>query len=344
MGAGISFFEVRHQLVEHLTEIYLALMTNDHFVARTYLHRFGDPTQKGMLNAYRKIDGEQFPCWPADVCIEWNGDLNPTWLREPALLGDHRKIFEGRWKIAVERLHSKTPSHEDRLVIAGYVANLMTCTPAWRRIGVQVNNDHTTGYLIFCKQMQEKHGGNPELPTDAIARMEAGEIGIEHDPNFVKAVYTRQLMEHAWGIYHYDWEITENNTPHPFITSDNPVAIVPSPDIRVSPIRVVALAPSLALSFRAAEMRLPPFDLALPPRGKLTWRATDAVGARSINKTIAKCAEELVLCSYRSDGLASLVANCAKFRVEAEYVELPAPEPDAIYQGTIIRVRETYQR
>jgi hypothetical protein len=34
------------------------------------------------------------------------------------------------------------------------------------------------------------------------------------------------------------------------------------------------------------------------------------------------------------------VLNNARFRVEPEYVELPAAEPDAIYQGIIIRVRE----
>jgi hypothetical protein len=33
------------------------------------------------------------------------------------------------------------------------------------------------------------------------------------------------------------------------------------------------------------------------------------------------------------------VVNNAHFRVEPEYVKLPATEPDAIYQGIIIRVR-----
>lgn len=65
----------------------LARMANDHFIAQTYLKHFGDPAKGGMLNAYRKSDAKQFPCWPADVCHEWDGDLNPEWLKEPALLG-----------------------------------------------------------------------------------------------------------------------------------------------------------------------------------------------------------------------------------------------------------------
>jgi hypothetical protein len=47
-----------------------------------------------------------------------------------------------------------------------------------------------------------------------------------------------------------------------------------------------------------------------------------------------------VLSSYQSAGFATVVLNNARFRVEPEYVELPAAEPDAIYQGIIIRVRE----
>jgi hypothetical protein len=270
-------------------------MANHHFVARTYLKRFGDPAQNGMLHAYRKTDGQQLCCWPADVCREWDGDLVPTWLQEPALLGHYRKIFEPLWKVAVESPLSKSPSRQDRFAIAGYVANLMTCTPTWRRVGVQIHNDHATGYLIFSKRMQEKHGGNPNLPSDAIASLQRGDIAIDHDPDYVKAQNTRQLMRHAWVIYHQDWEIVENNTAHPFITSDNPVSIWPSLDFRVPPVRLVAITPHLALSFRATALESPPFDPAQAPRGRLTWRSTDDAGANSINKMIAKCAEELVL-------------------------------------------------
>ena len=44
----------------------------------------------------------------------------------------------------------------------------------------------------------------------------------------------------------------------------------------------------------------------------------------------ARCAEDLVFSSYQSAGLPSLVVNNAHFRVEPEYDELPATEPDAI--------------
>jgi hypothetical protein len=148
-------------------------------------------------------------------------------------------------------------------------------------------------------------------------------------------------MQHASFIYHQDWEIIENNTCVPYVTSDNPVGLIPCDDIRRPPIRLVALTPRLGFAFRATNTQPPPFDPAgTGPRGKIQWRASDENGVRMFNDVIAKCAEDLVLSSAKSDEVAAMVARCARFRVEAEYVELPADEPDAVYQGTIIRVRE----
>jgi len=315
-------------------------MAQDHFIAQTYLKHFGDPDRGGMLHAYRKSDGAKFHCWPQTICREWDGDLNPTWLKEPALLGQFRKIFEPLWNVAAETLLSKTPSAQDRFAIAGYAANLMTCTPTWRRIGVEAYNDHATGFLLFSKQMQEKHGGNPELPVDAIEALERKQIKLHHDPNFIKAEYTRQLMQHAWLIYHQDWEIIENTTGFPFVTSDNPVGLLTSADFRRSPRRFLPITPKLCLSFRVSNAKPPPFDPSLGPVGSISWAVADVSAAKAINRITAKCAEDVVLSSAKSAAMATLVANCAKFRVEAEYVEFPAPEPDAIYQGTIICVRE----
>ena len=180
-------------------------MAEDHFVARTYLKRFGDVESDGRLYAYRKSNGAQFPCWPKDVCREWDGDINAAWLkRTPDLLGQIRKIFEPRWNAAVETLVQGACPPEHRLAIAGYVANLMTCTPAWRRVGVRLFVDDATAYLSFAKRMHEKHGGNPSLPVDGIAMLERGEINLDYDPDDIKAVVTRQLIESAWPIYHQD--------------------------------------------------------------------------------------------------------------------------------------------
>src|SRR4051812_16924823 len=79
-------------------------MSRDHFVAQTYLRHFGDPNAGGTLHAYRKTDGREFPCWPKDVCTEWDGDLNDAFPENPGVLGDFRKIFEPYWNPAVQTI------------------------------------------------------------------------------------------------------------------------------------------------------------------------------------------------------------------------------------------------
>ena len=127
----------------------------------------------------------------------------------------------------------------------------------------------------------------------------------------------------------------------PFITSDNPVAVRQSGDLRVPMTRYLPITPGLCLSvaFDRAR-RLPPIDASMAPLGRVNWRQATAQGAKSINRLVAQCAEELVISTAHSVGIESLVRNCARFRVDAEFVTLPTTEPDAVYDGTIIRVRE----
>jgi hypothetical protein len=292
-----------------------------------------------MLHAYRKSDGKYFLCRTKDVCHEWDGDLNPLLVKND-LLGDFRKIFEPQWNASIETLLSKTLSPTDMFAVAGYFANLMVCTPTWRRIGVTMYNDHAKSFLIFSKEMQEKHGGNPDLPVDAIEMLERGEIVLEHDPNYIKAKATQGLLNFAWMTYHQDWTIIKNTTPHPFITSDNPVAIHQSTNFAEPMSRYLPITPALCLSVRYDRTNLPPLNPAMPPKGAVKWANVTSQGAKFINKLVAQCAEDLVFSSAQSAGIESLVKNCANFRVEADFVRLPTNKPDAVYDGTIILVRD----
>jgi hypothetical protein len=164
-------------------------MPRDHFVAQTYLKQFADPS--GVLHAYRKPDGFAFRAWPRDVCAEWDDDLNPEFLpHDPELLGKFRKIFEPHWNRAVSAFQQGNASDEDKFILAGYMANLMSCTPTAKRLAVTAYNDQVKAYLSFAKKMKEKHGGQPELPVEAIEMMERGKISFETKPDFVKAKAT----------------------------------------------------------------------------------------------------------------------------------------------------------
>jgi hypothetical protein len=81
-------------------------MALDHYLARTYLKHWCDQDAGRPIRAYRKSDGVEFPCWPANVCTEPNGDLN-RYLAEPNTLGVFRQIWEPRWNEAVDAFRAE---------------------------------------------------------------------------------------------------------------------------------------------------------------------------------------------------------------------------------------------
>jgi hypothetical protein len=189
-------------------------MSLDHYVARTYLKHWCDETKNEPIQAYRKSDLKQFPCWPADVCAERDGDRNPDYFLDPAVLGQFRSIFEPHWGAAVGALQNGRMRAEDKFVIAGYWANLTVTTPAWRLIGTDLYERDLRSVLpIFMK-------GHPALEKRV-------KFTVEIDPKFVKAVVTKHLLPGTWLFYNQKWSILSNDTAYPFLTSDNPSAILP---------------------------------------------------------------------------------------------------------------------
>jgi len=116
-------------------------MPRDHFVAQTYLKHFIG--NDGMLHAYRKSNGGDFPCRPRDICHEWDGDLVHDFLKDETLIGSFRKIFEPAWDRALIDLVDGVADPTVKLAVAGYWANLMVCTPAWTRVGVKTQEYDT---------------------------------------------------------------------------------------------------------------------------------------------------------------------------------------------------------
>ena len=104
-------------------------MALDHYLARTYLKHWCDQDAGRPIRAYRKSDGAEFPCWPANVCTEPNGDLNPKYLAEPNALGVFRKIWEPRWNEAVDALLTGKFDANHKFVIAAGWASISLTTP-----------------------------------------------------------------------------------------------------------------------------------------------------------------------------------------------------------------------
>lgn len=314
-------------------------MAKDHYIAQTYLKHFGDASQGGMLHGYKKSDGATFKCWPKDVCHEWDGDLNPAIVVRPELLGDFRKIFEPHWNPSIANILVGKISANDKFVASAYMANMMVCTPAWRRVAEAMYAQHAAGYFSFSQRMNEKHGVKDELLAEGVQMLQRGELKLEANADYIKALITRQLLAYACLTYNLDLLLVENSTDIPFLTSDNPVAVDYSGRPGAPVTRMLPITPSLCLSVTYDPAAAGSFDMSevprimkTPPTGIITRAKVKPAGVRTVNRLIAQCAENLVFASRDDTGAAELVKKYGKFRIEADFVELEAKgEPDAVY-------------
>src|ERR1700733_3734903 len=198
-------------------------MADDHYVAQTYLKHFAGPT--GMLRAYRKSDGVSFPCKPKDICREPNGDIIPDFLSEPEYLGEFRGAFEPLWNQSVAALEAHSGDMRDKLHIAGYWANLLVCTPTWRRVAIEISNRRLAHTVRAYNELSAKIGKADPSWKKAIEAEERGDIKIETEADYVREQAAQSIMRYTWGLYNAQWDVFQNDTSTPFVTSDNPASI-----------------------------------------------------------------------------------------------------------------------
>jgi hypothetical protein len=193
------------------------------------------------------------------------GDVNRL-LAHPELLGDLRRMTEPYWNASVKSLLGQEITYHDKWVVATYMANLMTCTPGWRRVGVSHHNQHYGARLALAKEEKKRRGRPPDMLEEGIDMLERGELAIDTDPDYIKALVTRSLVEYALYIYNQDWTVLRNHSAQPFITSDNPVALAYSGAADEPVRRFLPVTPRLCLEIRFGP-HANPVGEQLPPKG-----------------------------------------------------------------------------
>lgn len=296
-------------------------MANDHFVARTYLKRWCDRASKQPIQAYRKPGGEHFPCWPEAVCTEASGDLNPRYFQDPNVLGQFREIFEPRWDAAIDAVENRNPTADDKFVIAGYWANLIAATPAWRQIGRELYEREIQSIL-------------PIITKDHPAP-ENVKLSVEVDEDYIKKVATQHLLAGALQLYHQQWTILTNNTADEFLTSDNPSAVYP-PSIPGGPVvQILPISPQLCISTMMDQSAtykkdVTREDLTAPPKGGVTYQAIVPEGVKLANRLVVVNAQRFVFARTANSGIAALVKKCGDYSAQLEHSVEPTPADDGI--------------
>lgn len=323
-------------------------MSKDHFVAQTYVKHFGDPKLRGMLHGYRKPEGTTFPCWPKDVCHEWNGDINPV-LRQPELLGNYRKYFEPHWNASTANIVSGKIVAHDKWAISGYMANLMACIPAWHRVDVRAGGKMAEAMVRNSVELRKKHGEVISEPLEwGLACLKNGQMKVAVDPDGIKASATNDLIQYAWLSYNLDWVIIKNETEQPFITSDNPFAYEWSGEFNAPVRRYLPITPQYCICIvfdpdcrddRVLTPQLLEEGLTRGPAGGVRGANARPVEVREINKLMVQCAEEQVFSSESIENLPSVIQKYGQYRLEAEFFEVSMPGQSGVKLGHRIVVR-----
>jgi hypothetical protein len=290
-------------------------MALDHYLARTYLKHWCDKDSGRPLRAYRKSDGKEFPCWPADVCTERDGDLN-QYLTKPDMLGRFRRLWEPFWNQAVDGYRSGQFTGDHKFVLALGWASISATTPTTTGIGTEMLQKELQSLLPIIAR---------DHPPPKSIRLK--DVVIEVDPDFAKAMAIRMLPRLAWRFYVQPWSLLSNSTVEPFLTSDNPSAMFGQDNLGSTTARTLPLSPDCCVS------TMMDFDLAVPTDFNLTDLTTRACGktrveaatleqARFVNSLVVKHAGDLVFSSRADADVAGLVAALRKYGVQLDHTAM----------------------
>jgi hypothetical protein len=233
------------------------------------------------------------------------------WLDDEMALGNFRATCEPGWDEAVEAAAKGRLTNEHKLVIASYWANLAATPPAMQTLGIEFFKSKDHEY-----RTQKAAEGEPLPERDPNS-------GSSFDNPFIKAAATHSLFALTWQFYNADWVVISNNTPHLFLTSDNPAASVIQSPVIPGVFRFLPLSPTLCIMMLATAWLELPEDTppSQPePMGKIRYRATaDKFEVFEINRAIVMNAG-LVFSIRADDWVAKLVEVCRDYVLEPRYV------------------------
>ena len=210
--------------------------TKDHYVARTYLRRFQDASNK--LYVCNKEKAEYFSSCPSDVCFERGWDLmkdssDVFWLKK--ILED----VEPKLSAAMTRLADNDSTFEDKFVISTYLAILQTFNPEnFKTMKAFLEGQ---AQLIF---QQSVDNGQIKIPEEFLKKgITTKDINVVADPEVTRMEMANMLNEITFHLYTSRWAIIKNKTELDFFTSDNPFYFLALPVENTDFAKYIALDP-----------------------------------------------------------------------------------------------------
>lgn len=298
-------------------------MPLDHYVPQVHLKNFYSPNLEGRIYAIRKHDLKEFIPTSKSVCRIEEGSTN-SYLNEPRVIEEFLKEVEPKYNDAVGKLVTGNIDRECIYVISGFVAYVLTCSPAGMRIRSQLYQA-TLNDVAKKLDSQGKIGHPPGIlgANSLTELLDKGEVRIKVDPKYPQAIGISSILDIVKNFGNFKWDILVNTfNDSPFFTSDFPVANENTKGARVTN-RIVPLTPYLAI--RACpdpSLDRERFDFSFP-FFQHTFRKISRSEVEKINRLIVRCAESTVFFRDQYAWVPSFVRNNSRFRVEIRTQTIP---------------------
>lgn len=291
-------------------------MPLDHYISQVHLKKFNSPALGDRMYAMRKTDLKAFTPNSIAVCKINDGSTN-AYLREDRAIEDFLKKIEPKYNAALDKLIAEKIDSECIYTIAGFVAYVLTCSPAAMRIqsGPLKSSVETSAAILDRQGLLPP--APPELGGVSLTQLlHSGAVKVTIDPKYPQAMGISSIKQLTATFGNFKWEILRNDfDDSPFFTSDFPAAIERTDDPRILN-RIVPLAPNLALRIKPdLTLDRAQSDLSFSNFGYRTFKVSREALVE-LNCLIVRCAEDAVF--YRDDRpwIQPFIAKNRHYRIE----------------------------
>ena len=223
-------------------------MPLDHFVSQVHLKNFYSPKLGSLMYAIRKSDLRLFTPNAQSICRIEDGSTN-SYLREDRVIEEFLKGIEPKYNAALAKLAVDTIDPECIYVIGGFVAYVLACSPA----GMRIRSEPLKGSVEETARVLDSKGSlpapPPQLGGESLTELlRIGKVRVEIDPKYPQAIGIASILSHIVTFGNFKWDILINPfDDSPFFTSDFPVAIEKTSDVRILN-KIIPLAPQSCYS------------------------------------------------------------------------------------------------
>lgn len=297
-------------------------MALDHYISQVHLKNFYSSELGDAFYCIRKGELKLFHQCSAAVCRIEENSTN-FYLKEDRIVEEFLKGIEPKYNASVARLISGEIDPETIYTLAGFITYIITCSPA----GMRIQSNSLKGAVEETTKVIEKAEDFPAPPEslggESLSELiEKGKVKVKIDPKYPQAIGISNILSTVKIFGNSKWEVLLNSfDDSPFFTSDFPVVIETSADLRVLN-RIIPLTPSLAIRI-CPDLELEREKLNFEfSEFQFTTKELSRKDVSIINKDIVRCAESVVFFSKTLPWVEKFVKKHSKYRIEPKTVKI----------------------